>query len=49
LPERRIDDASHHVEADQQNAEAIEIIGVAVEIVLESSEQRRDVTPGMPS
>ena len=41
-PERRIDDAADRVKADQQHDEAIKIIGVAVKIVIEPPEQRRD-------
>ena len=46
LPERRIDDPPHHIEGDQQHAEAVQIVGVAVEVVVETPEQRRDVDAG---
>ena len=46
LPERRVDDPPHDIKRNQQHAEAIEIVGVAVEIVVEPPEQRRDVDAG---
>ena len=45
LAERRIDDAAHEIEHDRQHAEHVKIIGVAIEVVIEHAEQRREGKP----
>ena len=46
LTKWRIDDPPDDVERDEHHAEAIEIISVTVEIVIEIAEQRGDVDAG---
>src|SRR5262249_45900573 len=42
----RVDDAAHHVEQNEQHHTAIDIIGAAVEVVVEHAEQRPDGDAG---